>query len=169
MICFLLLCPHMSYVISMAQKFCLHANKLLWNETNNSPWGDLGLMIDSLHGLARYNGPLIMSLFHCWHHSAVWSQEMLKFHSKRKKKRKFSGNQVSAKESPHKCRIYFSWQTRQNQRCHFRASYKVQEWKTVLFWYQGWWIRTVTLKKSVTGDKHLLLGILLKILNVNCY
>lgn len=68
---------------------------------HNSPWGDLGHTTGSLCGLARYNGLLIMSLFHCWqewlnrpkqnscHFSAVWSLEMLSSIPRGKRKGNF--------------------------------------------------------------------------------
>lgn len=125
----------------------------------------------SLRGLTRYTDQPIVWLLLCWQ---VWltrpkyisssffcclvSQNVQKVPFKEEKEEICRKPVYSQRKL-----IYFSWQIKQNQDGAEPLHLTRFEWKTVLFWYQGRWIRTLWNWQSVTGVKHLLLGIFLKI------
>ena len=98
----------------LGKKCCLHADKLLWNKTNNFSLRESGakdrqfMWFCKMHWPTNYASvPMLASVAQssqahnsCSFFCCLVSEGMFrKFHSKRRKERKFSRNQFIAKES----------------------------------------------------------------------
>lgn len=131
------------------KKCYFHTNKLLLNKTSDSY--SRGSGATSLRGLTRYTDQPIVWLLLCWQ---VWltrpkyisssffcclvSQNVQKVPFKEEKEEICRKPVYSQRKL-----IYFSWQIKQNQDGAEPLHLTRFEWKMVLFWYQGRWIRTL--------------------------